>query len=129
MIVAVSRFLYALQRRSVRLQLADGTPEKTHLNHGLITLGAGLLGALIGWPLGLAWLGAQIGCWVACACYTYREVRQWWNAPKPAGWWWDAGLDVIYPYFFSSPITLGPIAFAVWAGLVALFHLALRPVE
>jgi hypothetical protein len=128
-ISAVSGFLYGLQRRSLRLQAADKLPEHTWLNHGLITLGAGLIGAAVGWPVGIALLGAKIGCAIGVACYATREVRQWWNAPKPAGWWWDACLDVAFPVWFASAVIVGPWAFLGMAVIVALFHFALRPIE
>jgi hypothetical protein len=130
MIGAVSDFLYALQRRSVRLQAADGTPEKTWLNHGLITLGAGLIGAAVAWAFWLpALLGAQIGSTIAVGCYLYREIRQWWGPrPRPDGWWWDASLDVLFPFWFASAL-FSPIAFLSLAVTVAAFHFWLRPVE
>lgn len=123
----ISGFVYALQKRSVRLQWADGSNEKTWLNHGLLTLGVGLLVALVGWPFGLALLGAQLGCAGAVLYYVAREVRQWRGKTKPAGWWWDASLDVTMPAFFASAVIAGPWAFLGFAVLVATLHFFLRP--
>lgn len=116
------------QKHSARIAAAGGPePEKTWLNHGLITLGAALIGAAFGFPFGIWLLGARIGAVVAVKLYLYREVRQWWGAPKPAGWWWDASLDVLMPTFFASAL-FSPAVFLAIAVAIALLHFALRPI-
>lgn len=130
------RFIEGLVRGarhdSRRIELAAGPePEKTWINHALITV---ILGGGLGYGLGLIFgiphLGFKLGLGVALGCYLYREVRQWWGrSGRPSGFWWDACLDVAFPAWLCAYPLGGLTAFAVMTLLVALFHWGLRPVE
>lgn len=131
MIGLIAKSIYRLQGKSRRLIAAGRNEECTWINHALITviLGGGV-GAAVGRIFGIALLGFKIGLGVALAAYAYREIAQWRNRPaKPAGWLWDACLDVAFPAWLCSYPLGGPIAFAVLTVVVAGFHWFLRPIE
>jgi hypothetical protein len=80
----------------------------TWIHHALWALVFAGIGALIGWPFGLAALGAKIGALGSVAFYVVREglaLRRAWGSPgmwwrgKPhhTGWLVDGILDCVGP--------------------------------
>lgn len=131
MIIAlVERFVRHARNHSDRVDAACQNDESTWINHSLITviLGGGL-GAVIGWPFSIPYVGFRVGLLVALLTYLYREVNQWRGAPKPDGWYFDACMDVLVPYWIASPFLLGPRGFFVLTLCVAAMHFGARPIK
>lgn len=104
-----------------------GDPVSWYFSHPAFTLGAAMIGAGLGVPLGLGALGAQVGAWTAVACYLIREGieararyrRDGWPGawkrlhrnpyPRPeavqVGWLADAIGDVAGPTLVAALIT------------------------
>jgi hypothetical protein len=130
MIALIEGIVRRARNGSRRIDAACAEMSATWINHSLITLllGGGIGGAL-GFAFGIPHLGFRIGLLVALLAYLYREVNQWRGQPKPAGWWFDAVMDVLFPTFVCSPVLMGDVAFYLLGACVALMHFGLRPVE
>lgn len=131
MIALVERFVRYARTHSQRVEAACQTDEQTWINHALITviLGGGL-GAVLGLLLVTPALGFRVGLLIALLVYFYREVNQWrGRRDRPQGWYFDACMDVLVPYWIASPFLLGASGFYVLTLCVAAMHWGARPIE